>query len=102
MNAKSLCLILFAALPPGALATPPSSMPAMTFTVDCDQPVWPSLRQVAGYIGNDAFDPVYRVRKRLMLEGRRACRHGVEHVQLVFLPAEKQPPWSLTRIDKPR
>ena len=99
MNAKSLLLIVFAALPLPALASPP---PAAMITVDCNNPVWPTLRQVATHVGYDAFNPAYRIRKQLMLDGRRACRHGAMRVDLVLQRESSGLAPMLTRIDKPR
>lgn len=99
MNAKSLLLIVFAALPLSAWASPPSSM---TITVDCNNPVWPTLRQVATEVGYDAFNPTYRIRKQLMLDGRRACRRGALQVDLVLQREPSGEASMLTRVDKPR
>ncbi len=99
MNAKSLLLIVFAALPLSARASPP---PSVTITVDCNNPVWPTLRQVATHVGYDAYNPAYRIRKQLMLEGRRACRHGATQVDLVLQPPPSSEEPMLTRVDKPR
>lgn len=99
MNAKSLLLLVFAALPWSAPAAPP---PSVTITVDCNDPVWPTLRQVATHVGYDAFNPAYLTRKQLMLEGRRACRRGAVQVDLVLQRELSGEASMLTRVDKPR
>ena len=98
MNAKFLLLTLAAGLPLCALASPPQ---AMVITVDCENPVWPSLKQVAQHAGYDAFNPAYQVRQRLMLEGRRACRRGAAHVQLTFQAPLREVAPALTQAGEP-
>lgn len=80
MNAKTLVLTLFVAVPLAAAAAPPVS----ALTVDCDRPSLPSQRAVAEFAGIANFTEAYAARKRLMLDAQRACKRGdVEQVRLV-------------------
>jgi 2-C-methyl-D-erythritol 4-phosphate cytidylyltransferase len=81
MNIRVLPCLLLAALAPGAAAAPPQPAPIV---VSCQQHDWPTLKRVAQEVGVTALDPVPRVRKRAILAGLRACRHGADDIVLVF------------------
>lgn len=96
-QAAATAVVVLLALP-SARAAPPSTLrgvvvpsPMLTVTVSCANPQWPSLQEMGRQFGNDALDPLYRVRKRMMLAGHRACREGVDAVNVTFEPAGAEP-----------
>jgi hypothetical protein len=52
--------------------------------VDCDNAMWPTVRQVARYSGNVPEDSVAPLRRRIVAEGRAACASGFTHALIVF------------------
>ncbi|MFC5578782.1 hypothetical protein ACFPOA_12270 [Lysobacter niabensis] len=52
--------------------------------VDCDNAMWPTVRQVARYSGNVPEDSVEPLRRRIVTEGRAACASGFTHALIVF------------------
>ncbi|HEY1142075.1 MAG TPA: hypothetical protein VGE88_18005 [Lysobacter sp.] len=81
MNARFAIGLFVLAFPLAAAAAPPASSPIV---VSCQQRNWPSLERVAQEAGVNAFDPVPHVRKRAIIAGLRACRHGATDLALVF------------------
>lgn len=81
MNVRFLPCLLVVALAPCATAAPPPPAPIV---VNCQQHDWPTLKRVAQEVGVTALDPVPRVRKRAIIAGLRACRHGADDIVLVF------------------
>lgn len=79
------------AAPPATLREVVVPPPTLTVTVSCANPQWPSLQEMGRQFGNDALDPLYRVRERMMLAGRRACRENVDAAQVTFEPARAEP-----------
>jgi hypothetical protein len=86
MNVRLPACLLVAALPLCAAAAPPQPP---IIVVNCEQGDWPTLKRVAEEVGVTALDPVPRVRKRAIIAGLRACRHGATDVMLVFEGARK-------------
>ena len=69
---------------PRPLAQIQATRPHAVVTVDCESATWPSLREVAHHNGISVFDPVEHVRRRIVIEGSRACRRGADQVLVVF------------------
>ncbi|GAB3100809.1 hypothetical protein [Lysobacter terrae] len=81
MNARYAIVLAALMFPLAAAAAPPTSSPII---VSCEQRNWPSLERVAHEVGVNAFDPVPDVRKRAIIAGLRACRHGATDLLVVF------------------
>jgi hypothetical protein len=81
MNIRITALILAAALPCAALASPPEPT---TVTIDCHHPQLPSQQTIARLTGVDNFSKVYDVRTRLMIEAAHACQGGAGQIQLTL------------------
>lgn len=100
MKSNYFALMLVAAMPWGASASPPepttttplqvttSAQQPVTIVVNCQQGDWPTVQQIAREVGVNVFDPPRHVRQRAVIEGLRACRRGATDVALVFPPAQ--------------
>ncbi|HJW46760.1 MAG TPA: hypothetical protein VJ484_09730 [Lysobacter sp.] len=52
--------------------------------VDCDNAMWPTVRQVARYTASESQEDAELVRRHIVSEGRRACWKGATHVLVEF------------------
>lgn len=96
MNIKAFALLL--TLPLCATASPAkgiqdgpvqldqvTSSPARAVVkVDCDNAMWPTVRQVARYTASESQEDAELVRRHIVSEGRRACWKGATDVLVEF------------------
>jgi hypothetical protein len=86
-------LILAAVLPLAAAAAPPRTptlsdvhamAPDASVQVNCRYAEWPTLRQVARYLGHDDPAATAPMRRDIVKQGRQACDAGATHVLVEF------------------
>ncbi len=81
MKTRITALLLAAALPLGAQASPPQ---ATILAIDCGRPALPTQGAVARFTGIENFGRLYVARTHLMIQVRRECHRGAGRVELVL------------------
>lgn len=97
--AKTLALLIAAALPLAAVASPPQPLEII---LDCADPGLPPQQAFARFTGIDNFSQAYAARAKFMIRAQRACKRGAGQVRVVQGLPKRTPASALAQADTAR